>query len=38
MSIWFSDVARKSLMDKIERQRQTEAINPLVNRVATLFC
>ncbi|MYB65383.1 hypothetical protein F4X73_11890 [Candidatus Poribacteria bacterium] len=37
MSIWFSDVARKSMKDTIERQRQTEAINPLVNRVATLF-
>ena len=37
MSIWFSDTARKSMKDKIERQRQTEAINPLASRVATLF-
>ncbi len=37
MSIWFSDVARKSMKDTIERQRQAEAITPLVNRVATLF-
>ena len=37
MSIWFSDIARKSMKDKIERQRQTEAINPLASRVATLF-
>lgn len=37
MSIWFSDVARKSMKDTIERQRQAEAINPLANRVATLF-
>ena len=26
MSIWFSDTARKSLKDKIERQRQTRLL------------
>lgn len=37
MSIWFSDVARKSMKNEIKRHRHTEALNPLVSRVASIF-